>query len=80
MSMSAYIRAIPDAAKRDVAIQTIKNLEKLNLEVPSELYDLQDGDVDIPQVEYNTDCKDIIEINVKDIPKEAEKIQFVISY
>jgi hypothetical protein len=80
MSMSAYIRVIPDAGKRDVAIQTIKNLEKLNLEIPSELYDLKDGDVDIPQVEYNTDYEEIIEIKVKDIPKEAEKIQFVISY
>ena len=80
MSMSTYIRAIPDAAKRDVAIQTIKNLEKLNLEIPSELYDLRDNDVDIPQVEYNTDCEEIIEIKVKDIPKEVEKIQFVISY
>ena len=80
MSMSAYIRVIQDAAKRDVAMQTIKNLEKLNLEVPSELYDLRDADIDIPQVEYSIDCKEIIEIKVKDIPKEAEKIQFVISY
>lgn len=80
MSTSAYIRVIPDAAKRDVAIQTIKNLEKLNLEIPSELYDLRDADIDIPQVEYYIDCEEIIEIKVKDIPKEAEKIQFVISY
>ncbi len=80
MSMSAYIRAIPDAGKRDVAMQTIKNLEKLNLEVPSELYELQENDVDIPKIEYNTDYEEIIEIDVKDIPKEVEKIQFVISY
>lgn len=80
MSMTKFIRAIPDAGKRDVAMQTIKNLEKLNLEVPSELYDLRDNDVDIPKVEYNTDYEEIIEINVKDIPKEVEKIQFVISY
>jgi hypothetical protein len=78
--MAKFIRAIPDAGKRDVAMQTIKNLEKLNLQVPSELYDLRDNDVDIPKVVYNTDYEEIIEIKVKDIPKEVEKIQFVISW
>lgn len=80
MSMSTYIRAIPDADKRNKAIETIKNLKSLGLKVPDELYDLQDNDVEIRKKEFNTDYEEIIEIDVKDIPKEVEKIQFVISY
>lgn len=82
MSMSAYIRVIPDADKRDKAIETIKNLESLGLgaDIPCELYDIRDNDIGIRKKEYNIDCEEIIEIDVKDIPKEAEKIQFVISY
>lgn len=82
MSMSAYIRVIPDADKRNKAIETIKNLELLGLktEIPDELYEIRDNDIPIIKKEYSTDCEEIIEINVKDIPKEAEKIQFVISY
>ena len=40
---------------------------------------LEDG-IDIPQKELTTDYEEIIEIDVKDIPKEVEKIQFIISY
>lgn len=80
MSMSAYIRVIPDADKRDKAIETINNLELLGLKIPDELYDLKDADIDMLKTQYNTDYEEIIEIDVKDIPKEAEKIQFVISY
>lgn len=80
MSMSKYIRAIPDSKKREQAIQTIKNLKELGLHIPSELEEIKDNDVDIPQKEFDTEFEEIIEINVKDIPKEVEKIQFVISY
>lgn len=82
MSMSAYIRAIPDADKRNKAIETINNLESLGLgaDIPCELYDIRDNDIAIRKRKYNTDYEEIIEIDVKDIPKEAEKIQFVISY
>ncbi len=82
MSMSAYIRAIPDVEKRDKATETIKNLELLGLktEIPDELYEIRDNDIPIIKKEYSTDYEEIIEINVKDIPKEVEKIQFVISY
>lgn len=80
MSMSAYIRAIPDDDKRNKAIETIENLESLGLKIPDELYEIRDNDIPIMKTEYRTDYEEIIEINVEDIPKEAEKIQFVISY
>jgi len=80
MSMSKYIRAIPDVNKREKAIQTIKNLEQLGLEIPGKLYDIRDNNIDLEHKEYRTDYEDIIEIDVKRIPEEVEKIQFVISY
>lgn len=82
MSMSKFIRLIPNAERRDKAIETIENLELLGLktEIPDELYDIRDNDIPIIKTEYSTDYEEIIEIDVKNIPKEAEKIQFVISY
>lgn len=82
MSMDKFIRVIPNAERRDKAIETIKNLELLGLktEIPDELYEIRDNDIAIRKKEFNTDYEEIIEIAVKDIPKEAEKIQFVISY
>ena len=82
MSMSKFIRLIPNAERRDKAIETIENLELLGLktEIPDELYEIRDNDIPIITTEYSTDYEEIIEINVEDIPKEAEKIQFVISY
>lgn len=80
MSMSKYIRAIPNAEKRKNAIQAIENLQALGLEISDKLYEIRDEFIQIKQREFTNDYEEIIEIDVKDIPKEVEKIQFVLSY
>ena len=80
MSMSKYIKGIADAKKVELAKQAKENCEFLGIDVPSKIYDILEDGIDIPQKEFTTDYEEIIEIDVKDIPKKVEKIQFIISY
>ena len=80
MGMSKYIRAISNSEKREIAEKTKEQLERLNIQVPHEIYEIIEDDIDIPSKEFNTDYEEIIEIKVKDIPDKVDKIQFVISY
>lgn len=80
MGMYKYIRAISNSEKRKVAEKTKEQLERLNISVPSEIYEILEDNIDIPIKEFNTDDEEIIEIKVKDIPDKVDKIQFVISY
>lgn len=80
MSMSKYIKGIADSKKVELAKQIKENCESLGAVVPSEIYELLEDGIEIPQKEFTTDYEEIIEIDVKDIPKEVEKIQFIISY
>lgn len=80
MSMSKYIKGIADSKRVELAKQTKVNCESLSINVPSEVYEILEDGIDIPQKEFTTDYEEIIEIDVKDIPKEVEKIQFIISY
>jgi len=80
MSMSKYIKGIADSKKVELAKQAKVNCESLGIDVPSKVYEILEDGIDIPQKEFTTDYEEIIEIDVKDIPKEVEKIQFIISY
>ena len=80
MGMCKYIRAISNSEKREVAEKTKEQLERLNIKVPAEIYEIIEDDIDIPSKEFNTDYEEIIEIKVKDIPDKVDTIQFVISY
>lgn len=80
MSMSRYIRGIADAEKIEKAKQAKKTMQSLGLDYPCELDDICESNIDIPNKEFTDEYEDIIEINVKDIPKEVTKIQFIISY
>ena len=80
MSMSKYIKGIVDSKKVELAKQIKENCESLGAVVPSEIYELLEDGIDIPQKKFTTDYEEIIEIDVKDISKEIEKIQFIISY
>ena len=80
MSMNKYIKGIADSIRVELAKQAKVNCEFLGIDVPSKVYELLEDRIAIPQKEFTTDCKEIIEIDVKDIPKEVEKIQFIISY
>lgn len=80
MSMSKYIKGIADSERVELAKQVKVNCESLGIDVPSEVYELLEDGIDIPQKEFTTNYEEIIEIDVKDIPKEVEKIQFIISY
>lgn len=80
MSMSKYIKGIADSKRVELAKQIKENCVSLGVDVPYDIYELLDDGIDIPQKEFTTDYEEIIEIDVKDIPKEVEKIQFIISY
>lgn len=80
MSMSKYIKGIADSKKVELAEQVKENCTLLGIDVPDEIDDLLEDGITIPQKEFTTDYEEIIEIDVKDIPKEVEKIQFIISY
>ena len=80
MSMLRYIRGIADAEKIEKAKQAKKTMQSLGLDYPCELDDICESNIEIPNKEFTNEYEDIIEINVKDIPKEVTKIQFIISY
>ena len=80
MSMSKYIKGIADSKRVELAEQAKVNCESLGIDVPSKVYEILEDRIEIPHKEFNTDYEEIIEIDVKDIPKEVEKIQFIISY
>lgn len=80
MSMSKYIKGIADSKRVEFAKQAKVNCESLGIDVPGEVYEILEDGIEIPQKEFTTDYEEIIEIDVKDIPKEVEKIQFIISY
>lgn len=80
MSMSKYIKGIADSKKVELAKQIKENCESLGVDIPYDVYNMLEDGIDIPQKEFTTDYEEIIEIDVKDIPKEVEKIQFIISY
>ena len=80
MSMSKYIKGIADSKKVQLAKQIKENCESLGVNISYQIYDVLEDGIDIPQKEFTTDYEEIIEIDVKDIPKEVEKIQFIISY
>lgn len=80
MSMSKYIKGIADSKKVELAEQVKENCTLLGIDVPDEIDDLLEDGITIPHKEFTTDYEEIIEIDVEDIPKEVEKIQFIISY
>lgn len=80
MSMSKYIKGIADSKKVELAKQIKENCNLLGVYAPDEIDDLLEDGIEIPQKEFTTDYEEIIEIDVKDIPKEVEKIQFIVSY
>lgn len=80
MSMSEYIKGIADSRKVEIAKQIEENCKLLGIHAPDEVDDLLEDGIEIPQKKFTTDYEEIIEIDVKDIPKEVEKIQFIISY
>lgn len=82
MSMSRYIRGIADAEKIEKAKQVKENMRFLGLEdeYPDKIDDICESNINIPNRKFTEDYKEIIEINVKEIPKEVTKIQFIISY
>lgn len=69
MSMSKYIKEIADSKKVELAKQAKINCESLGIDVPSEVYEILENGIDIPQKEFTADYEEIIEIDVKDIPK-----------
>lgn len=80
MSMSTYILGVVNKDRLEKAIQARKTLQEFGLEYPDELDDIIEDSIDIPFEKVPDDCEDIFEVDVKRIPKNVEKIRFIVSY
>ena len=80
MSMSTHILGIADKDKLERATQARKTLQEFGLEYPCELDNIIEDAIKIPVEKIPSDYEDIFEVDVKSIPKNVEKIRFIVSY
>lgn len=80
MSMSTYIKGIPSKEKLEAAERIIKDCKIAGVEYPDGIDDIIEDGIDLPIEKIPSDCEDIWEIKIKDIPEGVETIRFINSY
>lgn len=80
MSMSTYIKGIPSKEKLDAAERIIEDCKIAGVEYPDGIDEIIEENIELPVEKIPSNCEDVWEIKVKDIPEGVETIRFINSY
>ena len=80
MSMSTYIKGIPSKENLDAAERIIEDCKIAGVEYPDGIDEIIEEDIELPVEKIPSNCEDVWEIKVKDIPEGVETIRFINSY
>ena len=80
MSMCTYVKGIINVEQIEKAQKVKELLLELDIDVPSEIWDIIETSVSIPVEKITTDSEEIYEIEIKEIPENVTKIRFINSY